>query len=475
MMPSSKNTDYRPKSRKPGLIDVVRSYTPVKIKILTTIFLWTFWILGTWCFVAQRIPGAFDALNTPMQILGDFIILLLGIFTIRSKWDYAVLISFIIISAISTLCINHLSIPFWINGSRFYFGILFLTPFFRWVFENRNRAIYFIHKFDKSLYIFLWIQFPCMIYQFVALGGIDQGGGSLGNYMSGIISTLIYFISLYLMLRRWDNQISYFKNLIKNWSLLFLLLPTFMNETKISFIYFILYFIFLIPFNKKFLQRIVITIPLILLIGFGAIRLYLRTTQTTDEMMSAEWLEYYVMGDDQTYDLMEVYLENEGSDEDRDFMRGAKFLMLPAVLIDKPWGTWVGYGVSQFKGLSVMDMTDFYRRYQWFLFGTTTLLIMILIDLGIVGTAWLLFAFLVMFGIFGSANRKINLQMYIFMILITFVTLFYASCITIPAFAMPCIYIIFCAQHRDLVTDTVNWEKSDNIPHNNNVNSMTSS
>lgn len=443
-----------------GFLEVVESVYPLKIKWVAFGTIALFWVLGVWPFIAQFVPAVYDALLTPIGLLADFIILILGLWTLRNKWDIAILVSYILISAVGTILVNHLSVIFWLNGSRFYFGIIFFIPIFRWIFSQRNRAIYFIELLDKSLYIFLWIQVPCMIYEFVVLGGNDQGGGSLGNYMSGVISGLIYIISFYLMLRRWDNNKNYLSNLLANWTLVFLLCPTFMNETKISFIYLLLYFILLVPFNKKFLVNLLICLPFIALGAGGALYLYFNTQVDTqsEKLFSIEYLEYYVMGDDQTYDIMESLLEKESSDEDRDFMRGAKLLMLPTVVMDQPHGLWIGYGTSQYKGQSVLEQTDFYKRYQWFLFGTSTLLMMVLIDMGIAGLIWLLFAFAVMFGWVGQKKRQFKGQLQWFMGLQCLIQFPYAANITLPIYALVFIYITMISSRWNRVEEARRWE-----------------
>lgn len=445
------------RQRRPRMLDVLESIAPLKIKCVGWGVIGLFWVLGVWAFIAQRV-GIFDALFTPMQLLTDMVLILLGVWTIRNAWDIAVLVIYLVVSAISTIWVNELSPTFWLNGSRFYFYIIFLTPIFRWILSKKNRAIYFIEKFDASLYVFLWLQVPSMIFEYVALGGNDQGGGTLGNYMSHIISCLIYCISFYLMLKKWDKEKGYISNLLANWTLIFLLCPTFMNETKVSFIYLVLYFFFLVPFNRKFVRNILITIPFIAVGLIAAVYLYLNTVDVSDEQMSLEWLEYYVMGDDETYEIMESMLDTYGNDEDRDFMRGAKFLMLPAVLVDKPWGVWVGYGASQYKGASVMEKTEFLRRYEWFFFGTTTLGMMTMVDLGTAGILWLLFALAVMFGWLGPRGRfKGQLQWYLgLQVLIMMV---YASNLTILSCALPFIYLVMLSCHWDRVEQAVAWRR----------------
>lgn len=441
------------------MLDVLESIAPLKIKCIGLGTILLFWVVAVYPFIAQRM-GIYDTIATPLQLLADITVTIFGLWTIRSKWDWAVLISYILISGITTIFINHNSAVFWINGSRFYIGVIFMICIFRWIFARQNRAIYFIEKFDRSLYIFLWLQVPVIIFQYFALGGRDQGGGTLGNLMSPVISLLIYSISYYLVLKKWDNDKSFISNILSNKILIFLLFPTFLNETKISFIYLAMYFFFLVPFNKKFIRNILILLPIAVAIIIGAGYIYLNTSDLNSEERSLEYLEYYVMGDEQTYEIMESLMDNYGGEEDRDFMRGAKFLMLPAVLIDQPWGVWTGYGVSQYKGGNVMKKTEFYRKYEWYFFGTTTTAMMILVDMGIAGMLWWFFTVAVMFGWLGRQGRpKGSLQW--FLGLNIFILLFYAANFIILPFTIIFIYLTTISCNWDKLQMAKKWEQEE--------------
>lgn len=458
MREKGRNSGRNP-AGKVGWVDVLCSIRPLKIKVLTYSVLTLFWVMGCIWFVLQRIPGAYEALRTPIELLFDVAVLILGVWTLRNRWDIAVVISYLVISLTTTLIINGHSIVFWLNGSRMYFSILFMLPIFRWLLSTRERSIYFITRMDKSIYIFLWIQLPCVIYQYLAFGGGDYGGGSLGNLNSGTISTLIYAMSFYLMLKRWDNEKSYMQNLLNNRTLIFLLLPSFMNETKISFVYLVLYFLFLVPFNRRFLINMLYVIPAVVLMTFLAGYVYLQTNEIPDYMKSMDFLEYYVIGDEQTYEIMENLFDSEGdTDENRDFMRGAKFLMLPTVVTDKPHGLWLGYGASQFKGGTVMEQTHFAKKYEWFLYGTSTQLMQVQLDMGLLGDIWLLFYMCVLFGWIGKGGR-LKGQMQWFLTGEFIFILIYASFLSMPIFALPYVYLVALSSRWNLVEDTLSYER----------------
>ena len=92
----------------------------------------------------------------------------------------------------------------------------------------------------------------------------------MGGWFSGILSFSIYYASFYLLNKRIDRN-NIMRSLYKNWTLIFLLFPTFLNETKISFALIIAYFILLLPIDRKYIIRITFLSPLIIiLVGVGS-------------------------------------------------------------------------------------------------------------------------------------------------------------------------------------------------------------
>lgn len=388
-----------------------RTGVVTKTWLLTWWILILFWFLGTYEFFNQTaLTTMIRALRPVALLFADLSFVAMGLMTIRKKADWLNLAIFLALTIISAL-FNHMPLSLTLNGLRIYLGALFLIPVFRYIFARRERAAYFLNKFDRSLYWFLWLQWPCMLYELVVLGGGDRGGGSLGNFMSGIISTLIFAISFYLMWRRRKPGTGYLANLLKNWDLIFLLGPTMLNETKISFLYLLLYFILLVPMTKTFILRMIYIIPIVLLLAGGSAVLYMKSAPGADDIFSLDYLEYYVMGDDDLLNMVEIFYERGyGNDDTEDLQRGVKFAMLPAAIDDEPYGPWIGYGVSQFKGGTLVDHTDFFLKYEWLLDGTQMQLMVVLVDLGICGVIWLIYYTLVLFGFVGNPKRNARLR-----------------------------------------------------------------
>ena len=414
-----------------------------KYKIVTHALLITFWVLALFPFVLQEsVSSIYDATNSYFFIAGEAVILFLTIWTISKKIDFIVIGSFLAIALVSTW-LNDESIFLCINGIRTYLPMLCLLPITRYLLATRARVEYFIPRMDRSLYIFLWVQVPCMVYQCILYGAYDQVGGSMGWMMSGVISCLIYTISFYLMLRRWNPDKSYMANLRDNWILLVLLFPSYLNETKISFIYLAMYFFLLIPMDRKFLLRLGYLSPLFILALAGAGYLYLSMANAdNDNPFSAEYIQNYTFGDDHVQSLvLDGYMNTIMPDvEELDFARGLKFAAIPIVLTDNPYGWYLGFGPGQYKGGTHVDKTEFAEEYDWLLRGTAMMGMIVILELGGFGIAWIFFYFFVLFRFFKRVRkREARLQVFMFIMMIT--VMLYASNFILTAFTLIFVYI----------------------------------
>lgn len=429
-----------------------------KTWLITWWLLILFWLLGTVGFFNQTpAKSAAESAMTALQLVTDISFVIMGLMTVRNRFDRSVIWLFILICVVS-LFFNHQSPGSMLNGMRHYTAAPFLLPVFRWLFSKRERAAYFLHKFDKALYVFLWIQWPCMIYEYIVWGGGDHGGGSLGNLFSGAISTLIFAISFYLMLRRWKGNLGYIANIGKNLDLIFLLGPTMLNETKISFIYIVLYFFFLIPMNRKFIKNLIYILPIIALMGAGAIYGYVKFTDAGDTILTSGYVEYYVFGDEDLMRMVEYIYDNGYTDlEDLDFQRGVKLSMLPAVVKDQPHGPWIGYGVSQFKGGKIVERSDFFKKYEWIINGTQLQVMDIIVDLGIVGLLWFIYYSLVLFGVFGLPKKRpkdaTNKNLLWMMLCLWLITSFYQANTPNPFLMIVFTFLIIASRYWNRVRE----------------------
>ena len=240
--------------------------------ILQRLFFIGFWLATCTGFVSDLIWGntSTSPLTTLSQLTVDVILLFLAVCTMRKTIDIIFVSSFLVIAAISGFIVNHESLVMWLNGLRSFFPILFLPPILRYFWATDYRHDLFVKSLDKQLYIFLWLQVPTVLFQFFKYGAGDFVGGTMGGWYSGILSFTIYYSSFYLLNKRIDRN-NILQSLYKNWTLIFLLFPTFLNETKISFALIVVYFILLLPIDRKYIIRMTFLAPvIILLIGIGS-------------------------------------------------------------------------------------------------------------------------------------------------------------------------------------------------------------
>jgi len=422
-----------------------------KYKFISHFFLLVFWLVSTVPFLVQETTQSYNVtVVNAVWGLAEASVLILGLWTLRNRVDIITVVIFVGLSFIDTVIINKLSILFWLNGTRLYYGFIFMFPIIRYFWEDPERRCYFVAKMDRLIYVYLVIQFPCMVYQCILYGAYDNVSGSIGWMASGVTSTLIYLSSFYLMMRRWNPELSYFENLKNNWVLLFLLIPTWLNETKISFIYIALYFFFLVPMDKQFIKRLVYIVPLIVIILSSAGWLYTKVTQS-DNQMDLQDLNEYMFGNDILLDVVEYAFENDVTEvNEPDYSRGLKFYVTP--LIFERHDAWLsGFGVGQYKGGSVFEKSEFAKRYFWLLRGTIIQLQMIMIETGVPGAILFIIFWITAFRLWrrhkGERNMRLSWMLGTVMILVNI----YTSAFFIPSFYMQVMFMVFvCSRWHEL-------------------------
>lgn len=391
-----------------------------KYKLLSGALFAALWVQLCWGFICTDVFTALEPTRSYINFLLDVVYIVLGCMTIKNRRDVLVLVSFAGIAMLAAYVDNQGSIEF-LNGCRDFVGLLFAVPIIRYFLMSKDSER-FVRSFDKMLYIFLWIQVPCLVSQFIRFGACDAGGGSLGNYASGQISTLIYIISYYLINKKWDDSVSYIQNIWVNRVYVFLLFPTFLNETKISIIYFIFYFVFLIKFDKKIIGRLIFIIPMSILLFIIAGYLYLSLVGVSSERYDSEYFTEYLIGDDIEH-LMDVaeLVQDDVIETDNlwvvDLPRYGRFVALPEILNSATSGGMIlGAGVGQFKGGQVMASSGFASQYQWYLQGSSIMLFFIIVQLGVIGLIWMLYDLFSILFVPDHHSRAANLKLYMLLV-----------------------------------------------------------
>ncbi len=355
------------------------------------------WVSLCWGFVQDEFLNSLERIRPFVFLLSDLVFIILGVFSLRDKRDILFFVSFVAIALVSSL-LNHFGAVMSFNGVRDFIGLVLAAPIIRLLLTSKYSER-FVRSFDRQLYIFLYVQAVCVTWQFLKYGAGDAVGGSMGEGASGTISVLVYFVSFYLMCRRWNVEIPYLANIKRNFGLIILLYPTFLNETKISLVLVVFYFLLLIRINRQYLLKLLLLSPVVIAIGAGAIWVYTSVIkQDAEDVFSEDNMYEYFLGND-VDGLVDIALkiQDEEIDTDNiwamDIPRLSKLMMSPAVLEDTGGKIWVGAGMGQFKGASILSRTQFAEKYNWLLQGSRPLLFFIFVQLGGIGIIWMILNF----------------------------------------------------------------------------------
>lgn len=390
-----------------------------KDRLIFRLMCCAFWIMGTVGFVCTDLFTALIPARTYIEILVEAVVIAMGVATIRNRRDVWVVITFVLL-VVAAAVINGQTPISYLNGCRQFLGLLFIPPVVRYVLLSPY-ARDFVRSFDRQLYIFLWLQVVCIGSQFLRYGAGDHGGGTLGNYFSGAISTIIYLISFYLMNKRWDRSKSYIKNLLDNKWLVILLMPTFFNETKVSLVFFVAYFVLLMKIDKAFILRLIISSPLVVVAAGFSWYAYASTVNTQN--VNADYFMDYLVGlelDDYIELSMMVHDEDIETDNiwTMDLPRIGRFIAVPGALKDCAGGMLLGPGVGQFKGGSKVAQTGFAVKYAWLLDGSPIYIFFLIMQLGILGVIWGFWAVFSLCLTPDHHQRNLNIKFYVAMVMI---------------------------------------------------------
>lgn len=365
-----------------------------RYKFYTVLYFGAMWTMLCYGFVSDEIVPPLAKVRSFVALLCDAVFLILGLMTIRSRRDIFMLVSLLVISVIS-MYLNKQGLAEWLNGFRDYIGLLFIVPFIRYMMSRDDYARRFTRSMDKQLLIFLYLQTLCVTWQFLRYGAGDWGGGSMGYGHSGIVSTLIYAISFYFMTKGWDYGRSYIQNLYSNRIYVILLFPTFLNETKISFIYILAYFILLMKVDRRFILRLVMSVPLALIGFFLLGYVYINATgQDADQFSDESFFIEYLIGEDiEELTTLAILVEEEEIETDNlwavDLPRIGRYMVLPEAVSTSGGGLGFGAGIGQFKGNDHFVKSNFSRKYAWLLRGSVTVAFGMVVELGLVGLIWI--------------------------------------------------------------------------------------
>ena len=394
-----------------------------KSELIWRVFIVAFWVRAMWGYTVEVIVPPLRDLEPMMMLAFDAVMVLLGLITMRRRTDVLYAIAFVAVAFVITCVFNDYSFTFYLNGLRDFIGYIFLVPIFHYFQATPERHDTMRRRFDRHLWVFLIIQAVCVTHQFLVFGAGDHGGGSLGNYNSGVITTLIYLISFHLALPRMRGR-SYLAGLWHNRWLLFLLFPTFLNETKVSFVFLAMYLLLLLPMDRRIFARTLAAIPLVVLFLVMAMIGYVKSTgDDVKDIFNPEfYTEKYLLNDES--EQYAKFLLEEDNGEIEDIPRFTKLLLIGDMSDEHP-GHWLtGFGVGHFKGGTVTDQSEFYKEYYWMLYGTVPYLLHMWVQLGVIGLL-LMVVFFVIHMLPDRDGFRPDANITIYLILLAIVILFY--------------------------------------------------
>ncbi len=158
---------------------------------------------------------------------------------------------------------------------------------------------FYLNEKDFKKYLFLLtiiglIQIPISIVQYINFGAIDTVTGTLGHGSSGILSTfLLILIVLHL------SSFALHKQKYGLMLAPFLIIPTFINETKVTFVLIpviVLYFIFIGPLRLVLDIRKMVIVLGVIAIFFSGLFGYQYTMQESplDSMQGKGFEKYFI-------------------------------------------------------------------------------------------------------------------------------------------------------------------------------------
>lgn len=359
-----------------------------KTRYVCQLTLWAvLWVWGTYGFIADDVFRQLQPMRPMLMLTLDAIIALMAFVVVRKMWAWVCIAVFVVLSWLATCVFNHEATMFWVNGMRDFIGMLMVYPIILFVIEDETSRQRFLDTFDRQGLYFIMVQCFCIIVQWFMYGAGDLVGGGYGHYYSGQVSVTIYLISFALIRRRIDYD-HFVKSLGENKIYILLLLPTFLNETKVSFVMLGLYFLLLAPIDRKLLMRLMIVVPLLALLTTVGLAVYNYTTELSQSGTNFNSLEdavaYFVLDDLEKVEG-DARWNIENNHGRADVPRLSKLMYLAVLNEQEPGHVIAGFGVGQFKGGTQMAQSDFAREYDWLLMGSIPYVFHVYIQMGVLG------------------------------------------------------------------------------------------
>jgi hypothetical protein len=372
------------------------------------------------------------SIDTLINIIIDFLIIVLTLSFIKMKSKYMNYIYvFIIFSTLSYIISENKSLLSHINGIRE--TLVFICYFVIMDVLYRTRQIEKINeKFIIFSYFFLTIQIPIAIQQFIKFGAGDAVGGTFGYGGSGILTFSIFILIYYLI----ENKIGTSKErLKKSIPFLIFLIPIALNETKISFIIMLIYFISFMDIKSASSSLLFASFGVLSVISFS----YIYTTQgdvgsknPIEDFVNKDFLNDYLLGD-------ETFSE--------DIPRFTKIVIGTNLLVNDG-NLLLGKDFGAFMGSELKLRSKFTKNYEWLLSGSKPYSFYLLITGGIFHL--LLVISIVFSEIFRKCINRIknySSSLLFFLTALFLILFFYNDSLRTTSFSFLFVFVLFFAKH----------------------------
>ena len=338
--------------------------------------------------------------DTYKRVFCEFGLISLALISFRkgSKIYLNLFYGVIFVAIISTINNRGIGIFHFINGIRdfipMFFSIIFIVNML-----HSSKKEFFIQKMNLFIALFLLLNVLVSVLQFLAFGGGDYVGGTVGWGGSGNLSILIYLCTFCILMQNF-NENRILQSLWKSKWLFLLWIPSFINETKVTVLLISLFFVLLLKINLK---NILLGALVVLLSFIGFINLYTYIYNKD--------LPKYIFIYDQEIDFEDSIGKLENTriwdrenlwDSDSRTLR----LVIGYILMEDKIDWLIGKGLGHFKG-SNTSQTKLAKENEYLVSGSISFILLPMLQVGIIGTIfiyWTIFK-----SCFCAQNSRIKL------------------------------------------------------------------
>lgn len=364
-------------------------------------------------------------IKSEVHLILDISLFLCGLLTLQQKKDKIYFSLFIVITLFTQLYNAYYEPIQYFNGLREFVPLFCAPLIIKYLITEGGYK--FIVLLNTILKIFLFIQIPISILQYLKYGPGDQVGGTLGNGFSGQISIIIYLSTFYIF--KFENINFIRKDFLKIIFIFSCWIPTFINETKISFILIPIFFLLQAKFKEsQIIRTSILSMAICILLLLSLKTLYNKNETYSTEIFNNEYISEYLFGEESTKSYMDV----------------PRFLKLKIgikLLSENINTLLIGKGLGHFKGGTILNKTEFASQNEDLMQGSIIYLFFVVMQLGVLGLILILIQIFRHF-FFHKKMRYYNYNENIFYIIVALISIIYGTSFRWPLFCIIFFFII---------------------------------